>query len=83
MNAAREFFKGFKEGLHDFGSSISTIVNSALLAIVYLAGVGATSLLAKVFKKKFLEIDCSEKKESYWSDCDLKKKPVEEYYRQF
>ena len=83
MNAAMQFFKGFREGMHDFSSSISTIVNSTLLTIVYLIGVGVTALLAKMFKKKFLEISCSEKKESYWSDCDLKKKPLEEYYRQF
>lgn len=78
-----KFFKGFKNGMEEFGHSISTIINSVLLSIVYLIGVGVTSIIAKVFGKHFLDRKISDKEKTYWSDFNLKKKPIEEYYRQF
>jgi len=67
--------------MKEFGIGVSVIVNSLLLSIVYVAGVGFTSLFAKLVGKRFLET--KKKKDTYWSDLDLKKKPLEEYYRQF
>ena len=77
-----EFFKGFKKGFKDFGHNVSIIINSVLLAIVYFVGVGLTSLIAKVCGKHFLEMKLSKNK-TYWSDLNLKKKTIQEYYRQF
>lgn len=77
------FIKGFKTGTKMFSNNISTIVNAVLLTLVYLVGVGATSIFAKITGKKFLQTRLSKEKETYWSDMDLKKKPMEEYYRQF
>jgi hypothetical protein len=79
----KEFFNGFRKGMKDFGHSISIIVNSILLLIVYIIGVGVTSIFAKVLGKHFLEKKIQRKKETYWSELNLKKKPIEEYYRQF
>ena len=70
------FTKGFK----DFGHNITLIINSVLLTVVYVLGVGITSLIARVAGKKFLD---TQKKDSYWEDWDLEKSPEEEYYRQF
>jgi hypothetical protein len=85
------FFSGFHRGMKDFGSCLSTIINSAMLFIVYLIGVGLTSLVAKLAGKHFLDmnldrdkkLDTDKKKKTYWSDLKLKKKDAIEYCRQF
>ena len=83
MNSLKQFFRGFKKGMHNFGQNIAIIINSASLLIVYFIGIGLTSIVAKIFGKHFLETKISKKQESYWSDLNLKKKPIEEYYKQF
>ena len=75
------FFKSFKKGMNQFGNNITIIVNSILLTLVYIIGVGTTSLFAKLFRKRFLEL--RKKSDSYWGDSNLRKKPIREYYRQF
>ena len=82
MRELKQFFNGFKEGMKNFGHSIALIISTALLAVVYMMGVGLTSFFAKVFGKHFLEMKLS-KNGTYWSDLKLKKKPIEYYYRQF
>jgi len=77
----KTFFSGIKQGMHVFGTNIALIVNTLLLLIVYLIGVGMTSLIARIAKKRFLDISLD--KETYWKSLNLKKKPMEEYYRQF
>jgi len=76
------FFKGFQKGMKDFGFLLPHIINSVLLFVVYLVGVGLTSLVAKLVGKHFLELSQSNT-DSYWTDLNLKKKKKEEYYRQF
>ena len=78
----RQFFKGLKKGMGNFGYNIALIINTILLSFVYVVGVGFTSTIAKIFRKHFLETKLSNKG-SYWSDLNLKKKPIEKYYRQF
>lgn len=77
-----EFFKGLKEGFKEFSSNISIIINTILLSIVYLIGVGITSIFAKLIGKHFLDIK-HKNVDSYWSDLNLSKEPIENYYRQF
>jgi hypothetical protein len=50
---------------------------------VYVFGIGITSVLAKVFSKHFLDMKISRERESYWSELDVKKRPIDEYYKQF
>ena len=83
MKSLNQFIKGFKEGMKLFGDRIAIIVNSGLLLIVYIVGIGLTSIASRLVGKRFLEKKLSKNKESYWDDLNLKKKPVEEYYRQF
>jgi len=73
---------GFKKGMGNFGQNISLIINTILLSFVYIVGVGSSAIAAKLFGKRFLETRLS-KKDSYWSDLNLKKKSIEKYYRQF
>lgn len=78
----KKIFDEFKEGIKNFGSNISTIVNTILLLLVYLMGIGITSLVAKLFKKHFLQKKNLNNK-SYWTDLNLKNKQKEDYLRQF
>lgn len=75
------FVKGFKNGFKNFGHNVTNIVNFALLLMVYFIGVGLTSLIAKLSKKKFLELN--QKGKTYWKERNLGKQPLENYYRQF
>ena len=83
MNDLNKFFTGFKKGMNDFGHNISFIINSALLSIVYLIGVGLTFIIAKISGKHFLDFKLSKEDETYWNDLNLSKKSKEEYFRQF
>jgi len=76
------FWKGCKKGMKKFGDTISAIVNTVLLFIVYFFGVGLTWFFSRIAGKKFLETKISKEK-SYWNDLNLKEKNIEEYYRQF
>ena len=77
MSFFQDFYKGFK----GWGLSLSTIVNTSLLLIAYLLGVGITSLFARGFGKHFM--DLKPKKKSYWIDYNLTRRPLDDYYRQF
>lgn len=83
MSAIARFFSGLKRGARNFGETMVIIVNSALLLVVYLIGIGLTSILSKLAGRKFLDTKPSKEKRSYWSDLNLGKKPQEDYYRQF
>jgi len=77
-----ESIKGFRNGIKKFGEDIAVLVNTALLTIVYIIGIGITSIFARIFRKKFLDLKI-ENKESYWENLNLKTKSIESYYRQF
>ena len=68
--------------MKNFGQGIAVIINTILLTFVYLIGVGLTSIVAKISRKHFLEMNLS-KNDTYWSDLNLKKKSIDKYYRQF
>lgn len=80
MKNLNDFIKGCKVGFENFGKTLGTVVNSALLLLVYLFGVGLTSVFARLFRKHFLEL---KKRKTYWRQLNLGKRPTEEYYRQF
>lgn len=78
----KQVFLGFKQGIKKFGFVISKVINYLLLSFVYIIGVGFTSIIAKLSGKQFLDVNNS-KKNSYWTDLKLKKKTLEQHYRQF
>jgi len=78
----KNLIKGLKTGQKAFGEDIAIIVNSALLTLVYVIGIGATFIFSKLFGKKFLDIELNASP-SYWEDLNLTKKPIGAYYRQF
>jgi len=81
--STNKFIKGFGLGFSEFGENIGLIINSILLTFVYVFGVGLTSIIAKIFKKHFLEMKIEKKQKSYWSNLNLKIRSIEEYYRRF
>ena len=83
MAKIKSFINQLKKGQKEFGEDIAVIINSVLLSMVYLFGVGLTSLAAKVFRKKFLDLETNKKAVTYWQDLNLAKKPINEYYKQF
>jgi len=76
------FFNGFKEGMKMFGNTLSTLANTLLLTIVYIFGIGLTSIYAKIRGKSFLRLN-RESSDSYWEDLHLGKKPLSSYYKQY
>ena len=73
----RDFYAGFRE----YGHDVASIVNFILLLLVYIVGVGPVSIIAKIFKKHFLDLKFKHSN-SKW----VARKPVEsidEHYRQF
>ena len=86
MSKIKQFFLGFRKGMKNFGNDIAVIINTALLFVVYFIAVGITSIFAKLTGKRFIRVrELKEEQEvkTYWSDLNLKKRPIEEYYRQF
>lgn len=77
--AIMKFFSEAKKGMATFGQTIAIIVNSILLLFVYLIGVGFTSVLSRIFGKKFLDLKLGKK--TYWKK--VKKEGAESHYRQF
>ena len=55
----KKFIEGVKEGQKYFGENIAIIVNSVLLSLVYIIGIGIVSITAKIFKKEFLDTKIS------------------------
>ncbi|GEM_PF-1331312 len=73
----------FIRGLKKISRGLNFIINTALLLIVYIFGVGLTWLFAKILKKHFLEMQPSKNRQTYWSDAELRGSDVSDYYRQF
>jgi len=90
LNSVLEFWDGLKEGFVGFSGNISIIVNSILLGVVYIIGIGITSIIAKISGKHFLNIKFNSSAKSYWESTSAKKgeknnsnKTKEDCYRQF
>ncbi|MFH1408784.1 MAG: hypothetical protein ABIH34_02665 [Nanoarchaeota archaeon] len=79
----RAWFSDLGSGFRSFGETIMVIVNTLLLSVVYLFGVGITSLIARLSGKQFLALKTDEKEKSYYEVPPSKKKSTEDSYRQF
>jgi len=79
----KRIFLSLKEGQKKFGECISSIINFLTLSFVYFLGIGTTSLVARLFKKRFIELKPNNCKETYWEESNLGKEKLNEYFRQF
>jgi large-conductance mechanosensitive channel len=83
MEKIKVFINSYKKGLKVFGEHIALLVNFILLTFVYFFAVGPTALIARLFKKQFLDLKLSKKSKSYWTKTNLEEKNSESYYQQF
>jgi len=77
----KHFIKGFKDGLKYLGENINFLVNCFLFSIIYLIGVGLTSVFLKIFRKHLLELSIGRK--TYWEKMVADDKEKNNYYNQF
>lgn len=75
--------EGIKQGADVFAKNITILINSLLLTIVYLIGVGLTTICAKIVRKSFLKTKVNKNTTTYWQDLNLKTESRENYQRQF
>ena len=80
MSNLKLFIRGFMKGFRNFSHVITDVVNFIFLLIVYIFGIGPVSIISKAFGKHFMDL---KKSGSSWVKRDLKKRPIEEYYRSF
>lgn len=78
-----EFYAGFRAGMEKFGMNLAVLVNSVLLLLAYIFGVGLTSYAAKISGKKFLELKPQKDRKSYWEPLDYSEGEMKDFYRQF
>jgi len=71
------FFTGFTVGLRRPGQLVAGIVNTVLLAAVYVVGVSLSWLFSAMSGAELIEKKLGKK--TYWSNLKLEK----DYYRQF
>jgi len=77
------FFKEIKEGFKAYGDLIAIVINSILLTIVYVIGVGLTSIFAKIVGKDFLDMKIDNSKKTYWNELNIGEEDKDSHYRQF
>lgn len=75
------FLKGIKHGFRQFADMVAFLVNTLLLTVVYVVGVGPTALVARLRGKKFMELETDNKQKSYWEKHMEPK--TEDYFRMF
>jgi hypothetical protein len=75
------FFGGFKLGFTSFGHRVNSVVTAAVLVMVYVIGIGFTTLLGRIAGKKFMDMNPGG--ESYWTDVEQKEETLDDCRRSF
>ena len=65
-----------------FGRKVGEFNSRVLLSVVYIIGLGSAAVLAKIFRKHFLDLKVEPEKESYWTD-RKEKITLEDFKRSF
>ena len=78
-----EFFSDLKQGQKEFGEDIAVIINSILLTMAYIFGIGFSFLISKLVNKNFLDVRIDKNKKTYWEDLNLDRQELNSYYKQF
>jgi hypothetical protein len=77
-------WRGLRAGFRAFGDDIATLINTLLLLVVYIVGVGVTSIIAKLTGKRFLKRKiASVGAKTYWNDIKDEKPELDTHFRQF
>lgn len=65
------------------GKKVAFIVNSLLLSIVYFTVFGATAIIAKILRKRFLQLSPDKAVKSYWVERKKEDYGKKDAYRGF
>ncbi|MBI3037325.1 hypothetical protein HYY73_06290 [Candidatus Woesearchaeota archaeon] len=65
------------------GKKVAILVNYALLTIVYFTTFAVTAVIAKIFRKRFLELKPDHGMKSYWAGRKKEDSGKKEAYRAF
>ena len=69
--------------LEFIGKKVATLVNYVLLTAVYFTALAATAAIAKIARKRFLELKPDLSKKSYWIERKKENYSSKESYRLF
>ena len=83
MEKLKLLFKGFIEGFHEFGFTVSTILNFVLLSIVFIFGIGLVSIYTKLTNKKVLPLKAEIQENSYWTNKKNRNATIEDSLKPF
>ncbi|MBI2145665.1 hypothetical protein HYU18_05100 [Candidatus Woesearchaeota archaeon] len=81
-----DFLKPLKPILAPFefvGKKAAILINFLLLTLTYFTAVAATAIIAKTFRKKFLELRPQRERQSYWMERKKEDYSKKEAYRGF
>lgn len=79
----KEIKDDFLNGFKSFGLNFNALINLIVLSLVYLIGIGPSSVVAKVLGKHFLELKSSPQRKSYWVKFDAGAPKISNFLRQF
>lgn len=65
------------------GKKVAWVINSTLLTIVYFTVFSATAIIAKILRKKFLQLSPDKTAKSYWMERKKEDYSRKETYRGF
>lgn len=65
------------------GKRVAILVNYVLLTVVYFTAFAATAAIAKIARKRFLELRPEPGRKSYWIERKKEDHSKKEAYRQF
>ena len=65
------------------GKKVALVVNAVLLTVTYFTTFAATAIIAKIFRKRFLDLKPDQKKKSYWIERKNEDYSKKETYRAF
>jgi hypothetical protein len=77
------FLSDFYKGMCLFGKKVSIFINTILLLIAYVFGIGLTAIIAKLIDKNFLKLRIEKDKTSYWEETHITDKEVSEFLKQY
>ncbi len=84
MDAIKLFFKGLSSGFQEPGHFLARLINTLLLLIVFIFGVGPVALIARLRGKRYLGTTSFQQTvTTYWQDYSLDNKSKEDYTKLF
>lgn len=82
MKTTKMFLKGLARGLTHTGHTITGIINTVLLLIIYFIGVGTAAIITKLAKQELIALE-KKNTATYYNDKKIETENIQEYYKQY